>query len=221
MKFSDRKWLAESFERWAEKNCATRSAFSVITWLDIIWELAKPADNENGREELAEMERWKKMKAAIEAGRTKNGGNRMTTRTDRIVTEHTVYIAEDGKEFSNEKDCRYYESQLVYNMACEAYSKLKQFDCRPPFCEDNDAEWTWIRLTCKEDLDAAKTALYCDDCTAMDYEVDTYPCWVAFAHNGDGYGDVIGTISDVREEMMMYIISVFGKQHEEASYPDV
>lgn len=36
MKFNDRKRLAKAFERWAKKNGVARSAFSVITWLDII-----------------------------------------------------------------------------------------------------------------------------------------------------------------------------------------
>lgn len=145
----------------------------------------------------------------------------MTTRTDKVVTEKTTYIAEDGEEFSNEKDCRYYETQLAYNRACEAYSKLKQFDSRLPFCEDGDLECTWLLLNCKEDLEAVKATLYCDDCSVMDYEVQSYPCWVAFTHNEDGYGDAIGTISDIREGMLLYINRVIEKQHEEASCPDV
>lgn len=146
----------------------------------------------------------------------------MTTRTDRIVTESVVYIAEDGKEFSNEKDCRYHESQLAYDKACDAYEKLKKFDAYMPFDYDEDGdELTWVYLAKPEDLDAVKATLYCDDCAAMDYKAKAYPCWVAFTHNGDGYGDVIGTISDIREEMLRYIDKVIEKQHEEENRSDV
>lgn len=120
----------------------------------------------------------------------------MTEKKVTVSEVRTVYVAFDGKEFYSEPDCRSYEAAISEVKAKEVAEKLPQFSLAPSWA-DPDVGWEWYFASCKEDLDAVRAYLYCDDAYAHEYEPPAYPCWLAFSVEEDGYGCVEGTLEQV------------------------
>ena len=114
------------------------------------------------------------------------------------------YVAEDGKEFSNESDCLYYEKRMAENKyksdLKEEINKIRHIYYSPPLSDDcydyvwyyitNDEELSWFKEYCKK-------FMYDE----FDVEITSLPLWIGIKDAGDPC--LIGTLeqylSDVDE----------------------
>lgn len=85
----------------------------------------------------------------------------MKTETRKVTIEQTVYISDDGREFTNEDDCTDYEFELLektFNCYDDKYNKSRPEDCK------------FIDLPTVEDIERFKQ--YCDVMELIDEGLD-------------------------------------------------
>ena len=110
----------------------------------------------------------------------------MTTYDQNYTIKH--YVAEDGTDFTSRDDCLAYEERIRVSKCELKVQNLPHFELCPPMTEDGELLATWYLLKEPSDLENIKTALYCSDCTALDFECASYPAWVVAVTDGEGYG---------------------------------
>ena len=103
----------------------------------------------------------------------------MRVKEEVMVIEQTVkiYIAEDGKVFQYEHECRDYETKLHYSDKVKEAEKLRieKFDQLTPIMYNNylnnDNVFMWYKVESEKDLNTLKAAydrLY-------DFDIKAYP----------------------------------------------
>ncbi len=115
---------------------------------------------------------------------------REETRDMTVQMSKTVYIADDGAEFNNPRDCARYEANVKREAAEKKIENLPHFDLLPIGAgeHDDDPNWTWYKVSSEEELQALMDALFEDDAAARDFEAPYFPIWVIATSDGDGYG---------------------------------
>lgn len=121
--------------------------------------------------------------------------------------EITLYIAADGLTFATEEECLWHEAEVASNSAVYRYRNLPRTNIALPFTEDNDFEYEAVYCACQDDLSALKEAKYDSDCVARSFGLDmtdgaVFPVWLLCAYSEDGFGEIYGTIEDVREKVV-------------------
>lgn len=124
----------------------------------------------------------------------------MKEKIEKVVVEQRSYVADDGAEFSTEEACRSYEDALMERKAREIVNDIPHFTYSP-YWIDPDFEWNWYLVSSQLDLDAIRTVLYNRDATAHEFEAPSFPCWLAFSVDADGYGCVEGTVEQVLDSL--------------------
>jgi hypothetical protein len=116
----------------------------------------------------------------------------------------TVYVAEDGTEFSSEEACAEYERAKAFN--------TPQFTLNSGVLGDDYADWTWFYVRSYEELTAVQNLYLSDDYTDETYDPKPYPKWVCLELEGGGYGGVVGTLEDIEANVAAYVKAVREKQ---------
>ena len=112
----------------------------------------------------------------------------MEVKVREITVRENVYIAEDGCEFYDKSACLEYERKCGQDAAESAVAGLPHFSLDFLNYSDSDLEETWYKVSTDAELKAVKTALYCEDCMANDFDVSSFPTWVRAVTDGEGYG---------------------------------
>lgn len=90
----------------------------------------------------------------------------MEIKTEKIMVENfvTSYVADDGKEFPSERECKEHEERQAKYKYIEAAEKLriKEMDDQIPLSDDgmmsDTNSYRWYRLNNKEDYDMVNMA---------------------------------------------------------------
>lgn len=126
-----------------------------------------------------------------------------------IPVEQTVYIACDGTEFRNGPACKQYEEWIEQLSAQEVVDGIPKFDCNPEFEHDYENTWKFVYVRTAEELDALKKVYFIDDAAANGYSFDSIrnnaPCWILMFVADGGYGEFLGTITEVKRMFSRYI----------------
>lgn len=98
--------------------------------------------------------------------------------TKMVEQTITLYVAEDGKEFKSEHECRKYEEKKILESLIEKAEELriKELDnCLPLTCNGlvNECNvFIWYKLESKEDFDIVESAYGYRSCFS---KPNTYP----------------------------------------------
>ena len=111
---------------------------------------------------------------------------RKETRKERIVVDtYQVYIAVDGKEFDNEKECLEHEKNLRLEELEEEVKKfaISQYEGIPPIYREEDhynASYYWYVIKNEETYSILREYYELEEGSDMDYfsEPDAYPAVV-------------------------------------------
>lgn len=125
-----------------------------------------------------------------------------------VLTETTVYVAPDGKEFKNRRDCEEYETDLIRKIALasndvEVNKELN--DCAPHFASygwDDNNEYVWVRPKTEDGVALLKTA-FKSDYSDSQFEIGKWMCVEI------GFEDSIDLISE--DDMKEAYVEQFGK----------
>lgn len=130
----------------------------------------------------------------------------MKERVEIMQTTRTIYVADDGMEFNSKTQCAEHENALKQYAAEKKIRELPCFELYPPGAggHEDDDTYAWYRVSSEEELENLKTALYCDDCSANEFELFAYPAWVLAVTDGEGYG-WMQTYDDYIEEMRRHL----------------
>lgn len=132
-----------------------------------------------------------------------------------VMTEHVVYIACDGTEFMNGIDCKQYEDNLARLDAQKVADGIPKFDLTPEFEHDYESTWKFVYVRTAEELDSLKKVYFIDDAAANGYSFDqirnNVPCWIIMLVTDSGYGEIIGTIDEIKLMFSRYIKFVENK----------
>lgn len=120
-----------------------------------------------------------------------------TRKEERVVTSnYTVYIADDGKEFDDERKCKEYEKKCKLRVIEPKFEamKIKELNGIAPLTENEEfpeRDFWWFNLNTEEDYDLIVNyydALNYD----LDYmgEPDTYPTTVCVMES-DSYVETV------------------------------
>lgn len=128
----------------------------------------------------------------------------MKTRTETVTKEMTIYIAEDGKEFSHEGSCKQYERDLERNRKKVEVDKLKVAgNVFPPYIVDDIEEiedettTTWYRVNNEEELEKICN-YYGIHIGRFKHKIDTYPEMIAISRYDYEYHEI--TLSEFIEK---------------------
>lgn len=105
---------------------------------------------------------------------------------EKVMISYNVFIAEDGKEFKSEFECKKYEREikLIKEKKLSDYKKIR-------FCISDYSDWYYVED--REDFKMFIKALKEDFCRAYVYYCnakDYYGTWVSFTcsnEDEDGY----------------------------------
>lgn len=122
---------------------------------------------------------------------------------ERIVDYRTCFKAVDGKAFSTKEACLEHERALNIEAVKKMVEKMPHFSSSPEWI-DPDYSWEWYLVSSQEELDAIRTVLYNTDATAHEYEAVSFPCWLAFSFDADGYGQVEGNLEQVFDRLQVF-----------------
>lgn len=115
------------------------------------------------------------------------------------------YIAEDGKEFKSEKECKKYEAQLLID-SFDGNLHMFDEDCQPSTTADDTM---FVKITSKEawnhfhNLCNNEISLSMDD-SWLDYEPGVYfwnedkYCWVRFSDYEKEYFDIRNKLVSIK-----------------------
>lgn len=115
-----------------------------------------------------------------------------TRKEERIVvSNHEVYIANDGKEFDNRDECMKYEQELKLSEIEPAFEAMKiaELNGLAPITEDTEfpeRDFWWFNLTSEDDYQLIER--YYDACnidTEYMTEPDIYPAMVCIMESDD------------------------------------
>ena len=118
-----------------------------------------------------------------------------------VTYTHTVYIAEDGKEFNQEYECRWHEQKTMLSVAED---RIKHLKIKPvpdfPLVSENVNCISWYNITSENDFDLILNYYKLwDECFI--YESDCpnkYPAIVYVVESTDDYSYAyMGNIEDV------------------------
>lgn len=126
---------------------------------------------------------------------------------EQIVDYRTFFKAVDGKVFSTREACLEHERSLNIEAVKKAVANMPHFSCSPEWI-DSDFSWEWYFVSSQEELDAVRTVLYNTDATAHEYEAVSFPCWLAFSVDADGYGFVGGSKDQVFDSLEAFRMEV-------------
>lgn len=126
---------------------------------------------------------------------------------EQFVDCRVYFKAVDGKVFSTREACLEHERSLDIEAVKKTVEKLPHFSCSPEWI-DRDCSWEWYFVSNQEELDAVRTTLYNTDATAHEYEVASFPRWLAFSVYVDGYGSVEGTKAQVFDKLKDFKLEV-------------
>ncbi len=123
---------------------------------------------------------------------------RKELREEKKVRE--VFIADDGREFSDEQSCLMYEFEKEEERIAEAADRMPHFECNPPFT-DVDITYRWNYCSTWDDLQAVFIRYLCSD-ERRNYTEDwlkkiPLPGWVVTASDECGYGYINGAKDDL------------------------
>lgn len=124
----------------------------------------------------------------------------MEVKREKIMVEQTVikYIANDGREFLREDDCKRYEKKLRLDVKIREAEKLRirALDGEVPITRgltvNEDHRFTWYKVNCEDDFKIIAEAY--DDCDNNFSCSATYPNILCIESNGflqytgDAYG---------------------------------
>lgn len=113
-----------------------------------------------------------------------------------VEVESCIFVAADGREFSNKSKCCAYEKMLLEDKARKIVGSLPHFVFTPEWT-DPDEEWDWFLVSNQMELEAVRTILYNSDAEAHSYVTAKYPCWLACSTEAEGYGCIEGTPEQV------------------------
>lgn len=122
---------------------------------------------------------------------------------EKVVDYRTCYKAVDGAVFSTREACLSHEKSLDMEKAKKVTEGIPHFSCSPEWI-DSEYSWEWYLVSNQEELDAIRTVLYNTDATAHEYEAVSFPCWLAFSVDGEGYGFVEGSTDQVFDSLRVF-----------------
>lgn len=123
--------------------------------------------------------------------------------TVKEISEHDVYIAEDGMKFSSEKECVGHEKELKIERDKKLVEKLvKSLPHHQLNVPEEDTFYAedWYYIKNREELEALYKWWELDN--PEEYSAPPkLPGWVRVTTGGDGDSDVNGTLEDYLSEV--------------------
>ena len=107
----------------------------------------------------------------------------------KVEITKTVYVASDEKEFESAVECRAHEEDLKSEEDQKVFESLNKFRLTP-YYSDGDYAWTWCEIKSQEEFDAVHRALFCQDGGDPGFRISSFPRWIRFSVDDDGYGEV-------------------------------
>lgn len=125
----------------------------------------------------------------------------MRTETRTHTTEYTIYVAEDGIEFYNEKACQNHEEMIRQKQAGITVSKIPKFHMYPNDI-DSDTGVTFYRVVNHDELEAIKAHSFTDrDAEGWDFETSEFPCWIRVLESGEGDGYIVTLEEEIQSAL--------------------
>lgn len=131
----------------------------------------------------------------------------MKEKIEKVTLEKHLYIADDGKEFLTKEGCLSYENDLTKSRAQDIVNRIPHFVYSPEW-ETSDYSWDWYFVSNQMELDAVRAVLYNYEAAAHEFEAPSFPCWLAFTSDCDGYGFVEGTLEQVLEKLNTFGLDI-------------
>jgi hypothetical protein len=134
----------------------------------------------------------------------------MKVNNEKKVIEQviTTYISDDGKVFSNEKQCKDYEKSLKSKELEERLNLIKQTNCVPPHA-DSDHNYVWFYITNKEDINTIENYYNgLNDYNDVEIEVKSFPSWYGIEEGYEDEAWTLGTLDEYKtnvNKMLEYI----------------
>jgi hypothetical protein len=131
----------------------------------------------------------------------------MKIKEEKKIIEQTIttYVAEDGKEFKIEKECKDYEKSLLNKELENKLNSIKQISYTPPVA-DTDHNYVWFYITSQEDVNTINE-YYNSLGSYNDIEINVaaFPCWYGIEEGYDNDVWEVGTLEDYKNNVAIML----------------
>jgi hypothetical protein len=127
----------------------------------------------------------------------------MKIKEEKKVIEQviTTYVAEDGKEFKIEIECKDYEKSLLNKELENKLNSIKQINYTPPVA-DSDHNYVWFYITNQDEVNTINK--YYNSISNYNYvevEVESFPCWYGIEEGYDNEAWELGTLESYKQKV--------------------
>lgn len=121
----------------------------------------------------------------------------------KVITQEQIivtYISEDGKEYTDQKECERHETNLLRDKLEQKAYSLKHMYYEPPFA-DSYHSYHWFYVTNQEEVKAVEDYYNLDASIEIEFDIVTFPEWIGVEEGIDNDCYELGTLSQYQKSV--------------------